>query len=166
MLVPAALYTIFCPCAHVLKLSNQHHISRCAGESFNETNADSRQWWGWDGDREPRRYLSQTFHLCFPLLEFILLLLPCSSAPIALTAILTGNSLVFLSHSVCLVSFLCMVIVFQLLSNEQHLCRKVLPSLEDSFQKFYRVADICYLKYFSVSHCSLWLLILWRFNLM
>lgn len=45
----------------------------------------------------------------FPFLAYILSLLPHSLAPIALTATLVGNSLVFLSHSVSLVFSLCML---------------------------------------------------------
>lgn len=65
------------------------------------------------------------FHRLFspPPLTSVLSLPPCSSAPIAFTATLE-NSLVFLSHSICLVSFLCMFNVFQLPCNEH-------PSAED-----------------------------------
>lgn len=100
---------------------NQHHISRCTGESNIETNAGSRQWWGWDGNREPRRYFRDSIFHCespFPLPCTYSSLLPHSLAPIALTATLVGNSLVFLSHSVYLVFSLCMIIVFQLLSSQ------------------------------------------------
>lgn len=57
------LSDIFCPYPLMLNLPHQRHISRCAGEPFNDTNADSREWWGWDGHRKPRRYLSPLFSL-------------------------------------------------------------------------------------------------------
>lgn len=66
------LSDMFCPYPLMLNLPLQRHISRCAGESFNETNADSRERWGWDGHRKPRRYLSPVFSLnivCHSLLN-------------------------------------------------------------------------------------------------
>ena len=47
-----------------------------------------------------------------------------------------------------------MVSVSQFLSNDWHLCRIVMPSLECKVS----VPDICCLKYFSVSHADTWLL--------
>lgn len=51
----------------------------------------------------PGGIFHRLFTCVFPSLIFILSLLRCSSVPTALTVILTGNSPVFLSHSVCLV---------------------------------------------------------------
>lgn len=96
-----------------------------------------------------------TVNLCFPSLSWFLSLLPRSLSPDGPSrAFWVGTSPVFLSHSVYLVSVLCMVSVSQFLSNDWHLCRIVMPSLECKVS----VTDICCLKYFSVSHAGIWLL--------
>lgn len=76
--------------------------------------------------------ISETFHSkpLFSLLKFILSLLPRPSAPTALTTILVVNLLVSLSHSIYMVSFVCMIIVSQILSDEWYISRIMLPSLE------------------------------------
>lgn len=69
----------------------------------------------------------------FSVLAFILSLLPVPSVPLGLTATVVGDSLVFLSSSVFLVSLLCTVTCFQaplqwitvLLYNEKHKLKPV-----------------------------------------
>lgn len=140
--------------ALILKLPNWRHICRCAREPLNQSNSGLRKWWGWDGGRELRRYRSQTFlpSFDFGLVTPALFLSPQPSRPPWL-----GNSLVFLSHSICLVSFLCMFNVFSSPATNTHL-QKTAVWAGALFLK--KAARICCLQYISAPPPR-FLVILW-----
>lgn len=106
---------VMCSCIKTPKKQNNVTRSRCAGESIIETIAGGRQWWGWDGDREPRRYFrdSTLFFESKPLLSFLVIyfVTPSSSVGPHRHSGWKLNGL-FLSQGVFPVSFLRMVIVF------------------------------------------------------
>lgn len=130
-LAPATLYGLFCPCVPVLKLTNNIFPDVQETPLMKQLQtADSGEA---EMETESPGGIFHRLFTCFPLLEFIIFTPTLFLSPDSPHSHSDWKSLVFLSHSICLVFFLCMVIVFQLLSYEQHLCRIVLPSLEHSF---------------------------------